>query len=157
VESVLAIFVALTLLPAVIAIWKNVSKRPRKYASADAFKSLDFFLPATWSERRWFSFLCITAGICEESLFRGFLLRYLHVFPLSLNLTSALLVSSLIFGLQHLYQGIGGAASTFVIGFLFGLMFLLTGNLLLPMLFHAVMDLRILLLLRPPGSETVPA
>jgi membrane protease YdiL (CAAX protease family) len=36
-------------------------------------------------------------------------------------------------------------------------MFLLTGNLLLPMLFHAVMDLRILLLLRPPGSETVTA
>jgi membrane protease YdiL (CAAX protease family) len=157
VESVVAIFVALTLLPAVIAIWKNVSKRPRKYASADAFKSLDFFLPATWSERRWFTFLCITAGICEESLFRGFLVHYLHVFPLSLNLTSALLVSSLIFGLQHLYQGIGGAASTVVIGFLFGLMFLLTGNLLLPMLFHAAMDLRILLLLRPPGSETVPA
>ena len=40
-----------------------------------------------------------------------------------------------------------------VIGFFFGLLFLLTGNLLLPMLFHAVMDLRILLILRPPDSE----
>ncbi len=157
VEGVLAIFVVLTLLPPVIAIWKNVSKTPRGYSSADAFKSLDFFFPATGTERRWFGFLCISAGICEESLFRGFLLHYLHVFPTSLNVTLALLLSSLIFGLQHLYQGIGGAAATVVAGFLFGLMFLLTGNLLLPMLFHAVMDLRILLLLRPPGSEPVRA
>jgi membrane protease YdiL (CAAX protease family) len=33
---------------------------------------------------------------------------------------------------------------------LFGLMFLLTGSLLLPVVFHSAMDLRMLLLLRPP-------
>lgn len=150
--GVLAIFMALTLLPAVVAIWKNLTKKPRKWSSADALKSLSFFLPATWRERRWFGFLCITAGICEETLFRGFLLHYLHDVPWSLNLTLALLLSAIIFGLQHLYQGAAGAASTVVIGVLFGLLFLLTGNLVLPMLFHAVMDLRILLILRPPAS-----
>ena len=117
-----------------------------------ALKSLSFFLPATWTERRWFAFLCITAGICEETLFRGFLLHYLHVLPFSLNLTLALLLSAIIFGLGHLYQGAGGAASTVVGGLLFGLLFLLTGNLLLPMLLHAAMDLRILLLLPRPGA-----
>ena len=155
--AAIALFMALVLLPAVIAIWKNMSKKPRKYSSADAFKSLNFFLPATWVERRWFGFLCITAGICEETLFRGFLLHYLHVFPFSINLTLALLFSSLIFGLQHLYQGAGGASSSVVIGLLFGLLFLITGSLLLPMLFHAVMDLRILLLLRPPAAVDAPA
>ncbi len=35
-------------------------------------------------------------------------------------------------------------------GLLFGLMFLLTGNLLLSVVFHSAMDLRMLLLLRPP-------
>jgi hypothetical protein len=32
-------------------------------------------------------------------------------------------------GLGYLYQGVGGAASTVVIGLPFGLLFLLTGNL----------------------------
>jgi membrane protease YdiL (CAAX protease family) len=43
-----------------------------------------------------------------------------------------------------------GAASIAVSGLLFGLMFLLTGNLLLSVVFHSAMDLRMLLLLRPP-------
>jgi membrane protease YdiL (CAAX protease family) len=152
VRGVLVIFMALILLPATVAIWKSVTKRPRKYSSADALKSLSYFLPATWTERRWYAFLCVTAGICEETLFRGFLLHYLHVFPFSLNLTLALLISALIFGLQHLYQGAGGAASIVVSGLLFGLLFLLTGNLLVPIVFHSVMDLRMVLLLRPPAA-----
>jgi membrane protease YdiL (CAAX protease family) len=152
VKTAIIVFVVLMLLPVGIVIWKKVRKTPRQYSSAGAMKSLSFFLPATRAERRWFGFLCITAGICEETLYRGFLLHYLHVFPFSLNLTLALLVSAIIFGLGHLYQGAGGAASTVVGGLLFGLLFLLTGNLLLPMLLHAAMDLRILLLLRPPGA-----
>jgi membrane protease YdiL (CAAX protease family) len=149
-DGVLVIYMGLILLPVAVAIWKNVTKRPRKYSSADAMKSLSYFLPATWTERRWYAFLCITAGICEEVLFRGFLQHYLHAFPFSLNLTLALLISAVIFGLQHLYLGAGGAASIAVSGLLFGLMFLLTGNLLLPVVFHSAMDLRMLLLLRPP-------
>jgi len=65
----------------------------------------------------------------EETLFRGFQLHYLHVFSFTLSPTLALLISSVISGLGHLYQGVGGAASTVVIGLPFGLLFLLTGNL----------------------------
>jgi membrane protease YdiL (CAAX protease family) len=46
--------------------------------------------------------------------------------------------------------GAGGAASIAVSGLLFGFVFLLTGNLLLPVVFHSAMALRMLLLLRPP-------
>lgn len=42
--------------------------------------------------------------------------------------------------------------SSAVIGLLFGLLFLLTGTLLLPMVLHCVMDLRMLAMLRPPTS-----
>ena len=78
VSGVLVIYMALILLPVAVAIWKNVTKTPRKYSSADAMKSLSYFLPATWTERRCYAFLCITAGICEDVLFRGFLQHYLH-------------------------------------------------------------------------------
>ena len=152
VEGVIALFVALILLPVVVVVRKKLRKQPRSYKSAEAFRSLSYFFPATWNERRWFAFLCITAGVCEESLFRGFLLHYLHVFPFSLSLTAALLISSVIFGLQHLYVGVSGAAATVFIGLIFGLMFLLTGSLLLPILLHAVTDLRMLVILRPPQA-----
>jgi uncharacterized protein len=152
VETLIAIVAIVTVvLPVGIVIWKKLTKRPRKYSSA-ALKSFSYFFPATWTERRWWVFVAITAGVCEEALFRGFLLHYLHVFPWTLNLTLALLISSLVFGCNHLYQGAGGVAGTAIVGFVFGLLFLLTGNLLLPMIFHGVMDLRVLAILRPPAD-----
>ncbi len=153
VEVVIALFVAVTLLPLAIVFWKKIKKQPRKYSSADALKSLSYFFPATWTERRWWVFICITAGICEETLFRGFLLRYLHVVPWTLNLTLALLISSVIFGLNHIYGGVSGVVGSAVGGFIFGLLFILTGTLLLPMVLHAVLDLRMLVILRPPEAE----
>lgn len=154
VEALIATLAIITVvLPVGIVIWKKLTKRPRKYSSADALKSFSYFLPATWTERRWWVFVCITAGVCEEALCRGFMLHYLHVFPWSLNLTLALLISSAIFGFYHLYQGAGGVAGTAIIGGIcFGLLFLLTGNLLLPIIFHVVMDLRMLVILRPPAD-----
>ena len=140
-------------LPVGIVLWKKLTKQPRKYASADALKSLSYFLPATRRERRWWVFICVTAGVCEEILFRGFLLQYLHVSPGTLDLTLALLVSSAIFGVNHLYQGAGGVAGSAVTGFLLGLLFLLSGNLLYPVLLHAVLDLRMLAILRPPADN----
>jgi membrane protease YdiL (CAAX protease family) len=151
-EALIAIaFIITVALPIGIIIWKKLTKRPRKYSSA-TLKSFSYFLPATWTERRWWVLVSISAGVCEEVLFRGFMLRYLHVFPWTLNLTLALLISSVIFGINHLYQGAGGVAGTAIVGFLFGLLFLLTGNLLLPIIFHGVMDLRMLAILRPPAD-----
>lgn len=152
VEALIAIFVIISVvLPVGTVIWKKLTKRPLKYSSA-ALKSFSYFFPATWTERRWWVFVCITAGGCEETLFRGFMLHYLHVFPWTLNLTLALLISSVVFGSNHLYQGAGGVAGSAIVGFLFGLLFLLTGNLLLPILFHGVIDLRMLAILRPPAD-----
>jgi membrane protease YdiL (CAAX protease family) len=157
VAAVIALLAVGILLPVAIVLWKKLNRIPRKYGSADALKSLSYFLPATWTERRWYAAVSITAGICEEILFRGFLLRYLHETPWNLNLTLALLISAVIFGIQHLYQRVKGAAGTVVLGFLFGLLFLLTGSLLAPMLLHAALDLRMLVLVRPPATQIAEA
>jgi len=65
-----------------------------------------------------------------------------------------LLVAAVIFGLQHLYQGAKGVGSTAVVGVLFGLLFLLSGSLILPMVLHAALDLRLLTVLRPPENSS---
>jgi len=140
------------LLPAVLAL----SNEKIRSKAAKAAKKLAFLLPSTMDERRWWWVVCITAGICEEVVYRGFLLRYLHVLPFHLSLTWALVASSVIFGIAHLYQGVGGAVQTSLIGFVLGAMFLVTGNLLLPIVAHAVLDLRVLALL-PQGFEKVEA
>jgi membrane protease YdiL (CAAX protease family) len=144
----LAAIIAWTYLAVLI---KRLKNEPRKYASSNLMQKVSYayLFPATRAERRWWVLVGLTAGICEEALFRGFLLHYLHTSPWRLNLTLALLLSALIFGLQHLYQGVQGVIVSAVLGALFGLLFLLSGSLLLPMLLHAALDLRLLVILRP--------
>ena len=140
------------MVPAVLALRSDKIRAK----AGKAAKKLAFLVPSTGEERRWWWLVCITAGICEEVVYRGFLLHYLHAVPFHLNLTWALVVSSLIFGIGHLYQGIVGAVQTVVVGFVLGVIFLMTGNLLLPIVLHALIDLRVLVML-PEGFETVSA
>ncbi|MHB8301691.1 MAG: CPBP family intramembrane glutamic endopeptidase [Acidobacteriaceae bacterium] len=118
--------------------------------------AVSMFLPETKTERRWFVLVSLTAGICEEFLYRGFLIHYLHSLSLHLELWMALLLSSVIFGLAHVYQGVKGILQTALLGFFFGLIFLMSGTLLLPILLHVLIDLRILLLL-PRTKDVLPA
>jgi membrane protease YdiL (CAAX protease family) len=97
-----------------------------------------FLLPHRGREMRRFRSVAITAGICEELLFRGFLIWYLAVF---LGLAGAIVGSALIFGLGHAYQGTAGILKTGVIGLVMAGLYVLSGSLLPPMLLHAATDL----------------
>jgi membrane protease YdiL (CAAX protease family) len=145
----LGVFVGATaaiVVPAVIAIWSE----NLRVKAAKAAQRLSFLLPSSRDERRWWIGVCVTAGVCEEIVYRGFLLHYFHASPLHLSLTWALVVSSIVFGIAHLYQGVSGAVGTAVVGSVLGAIFLMTGSLMVPMGMHAVLDLRILLML-PEG------
>jgi membrane protease YdiL (CAAX protease family) len=135
--------------PAVLAIWKEDIRTK----AVKSVKKLAFLLPSTREERQWWWLVCFTAGVCEEIAYRGFLLHYLHVAPFHLTLMWALVASSVIFGIGHIYQGVAGAVQTALIGCVMGGMFLATGNLLLPIVVHILLDLRVLALL-PEGFET---
>lgn len=125
-------------------------------------RSLMFMLPVTRSERLWWVILSVTAGICEELFCRGFLLQYLRGHleggP-ALGLTLAWLVSSMAFGLGHFYQGLSGIVRTTIAGLMLGLVAILTGNLLLPILLHCILDLQILFMYHPAkdSPEDAPA
>lgn len=147
-EGLTAGMLAAMFLPALLAARsKNLRKKPGKAA-----RQLAFLLPSNREERKWWWAVCITAGVCEEIVYRGFLMHYLHANPWHVSLIWALLISSFIFGIGHLYQGVAGAASTVAVGFLFGGFYVITGSLLLPVLIHTLMDLRALLML-PEGFD----
>ena len=120
---------------------------------AKSLEKLNFILPKTAEERRWFVLVAITAGVCEEVLYRGFLIHYFRELPVSNGLIGALVLSSCVFGFAHLYQGAVGIVQTTILGAIFGLIFIVTGSLLLPMILHALIDLRILLILKADGRS----
>lgn len=126
--------------------------RPRLVpAYTRAVDRLAWLLPHDAQQRRWFALLSITAGVCEEWILRGVIPHALHV-RAGFSLTAALAISSALFGWNHLYQGWKAVGSTAVIGFAFGLVALLSGGLLLPILLHCAMDLQVVVFWRPDAS-----
>ncbi len=125
----------------------SIFKQKGRAAVRKALAKFDYLLPSDSArDYIWFGLLCVTAGVCEECLFRGFLMHYLGASPFHLSMTIAIILSAGVFGLNHLYQGLSGMATSAVLGVIFALLFVATGNLLLPMLVHALVDLRALAL-----------
>lgn len=94
--------------------------------------------PQTDVEVRRFNVASITAGVCEEILYRGILFAILAA---ALGDWPAVVLSSLIFGLGHAYQGLVGIGKTTLVGLLLALLMAFTGSLFVPILLHAVIDL----------------
>jgi uncharacterized protein len=95
-------------------------------------------LPHTLTELRWFNAVAVTAGVCEELMFRGFLIWYLAHFT---GMVQAALLSSLSFGIGHAYQGPRYVVITGLLGAFLAGIYLLSGSLILSMTIHALMDL----------------
>ena len=102
-------------------------------------------LPRTAAERRLFTVVGLTAGICEEWLYRGFFLAVVAAVAGGLPSWVLVVVAAVAFGLAHAYQGRAGIVLTGVLGGVMAALYLGTGSLLLPVLLHAAIDLRFLL------------
>jgi uncharacterized protein len=109
-------------------------------------------IPVTTRERLVWLLVAVSAGVCEEVVFRGWLLSTLHG-PLRLNGTLLVLVAAVIFGLAHIYQRITGVLLATLAGILFCALYVATGSLLVPILLHAVVDARFALLPAPRNPD----
>jgi membrane protease YdiL (CAAX protease family) len=94
--------------------------------------------PGTRAELAVFILVALTAGVWEELLYRGFLIWFLA--PLTGSI-GAVVLSSLVFGLGHIYQGTKGVLFTSAIGLLFAAAFVLTHSLWWLMAAHALIDI----------------
>lgn len=110
------------------------------------------FLPTTARERWLFAAVALSAGICEEVVYRGWLLFALHR-EFALAGSTALLAAAVLFGLAHSYQGPLGVLSATLAGALMCILYVGTGSLLVPIVFHTLIDARFALL--PSGSAPI--
>ena len=102
-------------------------------------------LPRTAPERRLFTVVGVTAGVCEEWLYRGFFLAVVAALAGGPPTGVLVVVAAVAFGLAHAYQGFVGVVTTGLLGGIMAAIYLQTGSLLLPVLLHALIDLRFLL------------
>jgi membrane protease YdiL (CAAX protease family) len=95
-------------------------------------------LPQSPVEILPFLALALTAGVCEEFLYRGFTLAAFS--RAGLPVWSAVLLSSALFGLAHLYQGRGGLVGTMILGTLFGAARIAYDSVVPVMFWHIAVD-----------------
>jgi membrane protease YdiL (CAAX protease family) len=136
------IAVALVLVTAVYRFGGRGTRR----ALAVQLRPVAALLPRTAAERRAFAGLALTAGVCEELLYRGFGLAALRWAAPGAGSAVLIAVSAAAFGLAHLYQGPAGVALTGLAGAYFAWIAIATGSLVPAMVLHALLDLRILAL-----------
>jgi membrane protease YdiL (CAAX protease family) len=100
--------------------WLNLRRMGRTSGKARDFMQAlaERILPHSTIEILPFLALAVTAGLCEEFLYRGFAMAALT--RAGLPVWAVVLISSVLFGLAHLYQGRGGLVSTLIIGTVFG-------------------------------------
>jgi uncharacterized protein len=113
-------------------------------------------LPDSHRERSWFGAISVGAGISEELTYRGFLFCYLATYVPQVNTLEKVFLTSLCFGLGHIYQGWRGAISTGILGLVFASLYVMTGSLLLPVMIHAAVDTRALLMFPPDTPQATP-
>jgi membrane protease YdiL (CAAX protease family) len=96
-------------------------------------------LPKTTAERLIFVLLSFSAGICEEFVFRGFLIPALTVIVGGSVLAG--LISALLFGVLHAYQGIPGVLRAATLGMVLAVPFLVSGSIFPSMAAHTLIDI----------------
>jgi len=102
-------------------------------------------IPTTAHERMIWVAVAMSAGICEEAVFRGWLLSTLHT-TVGLSGATMVAVAAIFFGCAHVYQGPTGVFLTALAGALFCLLYIVTGSLFVPIALHVLVDLRFAIL-----------
>lgn len=111
-----------------VGLWTGVRESP----------VLHQLLPRTQAERHAFGVLSVAAGLGEEIAYRGYVIPVLA--PV-LGVPGAAVLSSVVFGVLHGYQGVLGIVRTGAMGGMLAWGFLASGSLWPPIIAHTLIDL----------------
>ena len=117
---------------------RRIGKTPAK-ASELMLAVARRILPVTPVELPPYCALAVTAGVCEEFLYRGFAMGALA--HMGVPAWAVVILTAILFGLAHAYQGRSGILGTFVMGVLFGVLRLTYDTLVPVMVMHTAVDL----------------
>jgi uncharacterized protein len=101
-------------------------------------KAVKMLLPRTPAEMAVWVLLSVTAGFCEETIFRGYFQR--QFLALTGSVEASVVLQACVFGSAHLYQGWKGAVTITIYGILFGALAAWRKSLRPGMIQHAAQD-----------------
>jgi membrane protease YdiL (CAAX protease family) len=99
---------------------------------------MEFLLPHGAVEITLWIALSVTAGICEEAIFRGYLQR--QFIATTKNVPAGMLLSAAAFGAAHAYQGLRMVILIALYGAMFGILAQWRGSVRPGMIAHAWQD-----------------
>jgi uncharacterized protein len=119
-------------------LWEGAAYGVQCLLGPSSARSVDSLLPQSLLEILIWIATSITAGICEEMAFRGYVQRQFHA--LTGSVVMAVLAQGLVFGLFHSYQGWKNVIVICVLGVLFGILAAWRRNLRTNIIVHAWAD-----------------
>jgi uncharacterized protein len=101
-------------------------------------EAIRFMLPQSSVEMLLWVLTSVTAGICEETIFRGYFQKQFIAW--TGNVSVGVLLSAALFGVGHVYQGVRSATVIAIYGLLFGILAEFRKSLRPGMMTHAWHD-----------------
>lgn len=138
--ALLVIFLTLLYLADLIV---NIKKGSAEGHLLEEMQEKAPFMPRHFREIPMYTIMCMAAGVCEEIIYRGFMVTY---FLPEFNGRSgipilAVTAPAFLFSLAHYYQGWMAMMKIFLLSLLLGIIFIHSGSLWLVMIIHFLIDL----------------
>lgn len=133
------VFLDLSLAIGVWAVWMMIQKSWDRLLGPGHAASIQTYLPQRAIEILLWITVSISAGICEEFVFRGYFQKQFEAYTHLKWL--ALVLQAILFGVSHGYQGVQACAQIAVFGSLYGALALWRQSLRPGMMAHAGSDI----------------
>jgi len=134
----ISIAISIVFISILIVPLRNIARHPERLEGLESqIGDFSVLMPRSRKEEYWFTGVSINAGLSEELIFRGYLIWYLAIFvPLYWAAGTAVVC----FAFAHSYQGLKQMPGVLLVSAVVVSLFVYTGSLLIPVLFHALLD-----------------
>lgn len=125
-----------------IDTWVAIRSKENLEKTFNDRKNKTPFMPTKLQELPLYFLMCLSAGVFEEIIFRGFLVTY-FMYLLSDIVSGemwAVFLPAIVFSVAHYYQGSKAVLKILILSVLFGYIFILSDSLLIVMLLHFLVD-----------------
>jgi CAAX protease family protein len=119
-------------------VWTASESLIRHALGNDTAKDIGALLPRSPLEITTWVGLSLTAGFCEEAIFRGYLQRQFQA--ITGSAVAAVLLQAVVFGISHGYQGLRNVVAITILGLVYGAIVLWRKSLKPTMILHAGTD-----------------
>ncbi len=122
-----------------LLVWTGTAWLLHRVMGPSSAKSIETMLPRSVTEILLWIVVSVSAGICEEIVFRGYFQRQFAAYTKSIS--AAVVLQGIVFGVGHAYQGLQQVVIISILGMLYGVLAVWRRNLRVNMMAHAWTDI----------------